>query len=90
MDHTPSPTAPTAPRSLNVGSSNAAALPYLGIGYTGLSEDGGWSFSADLGVMGQADAVRFGPAFGRSQGLDAAIRDLRFAPVLQFGVSYSF
>lgn len=75
---------------LNDAGMDTAALPYLGIGYTGLSPRGGWSFSADLGLIGQAQAVRFGRALNGSQSLDAAIRDLRFAPVLQFGVSYSF
>jgi opacity protein-like surface antigen len=79
----------TAPL-LNGAGVDTATLPYLGIGYTGLSPRGGWSFSADLGLMGQAQGVRFGGALNGAQSLDAAIRDLRFAPVLQFGVSYSF
>lgn len=61
--------------------------PYLGIGYTGLSTRGGWSFSADLGLT--TLPVRFGRALNGAS-LDAAILDMRFAPILQFGVSYSF
>lgn len=69
-----------------------ATMPYLGIGYTGLSLRGGWGFSADLGVVAQpaGHAVRFGRSPGGAQNLDDAVRDLRLAPVLQLGVSYSF
>jgi len=63
---------------------DAGTVPYLGIGYTGLSVKGGWGFSADLGVT----AGRFGRNLGQS--LDDQVRELRLAPVLQLGVSYSF
>ena len=65
-----------------------ATLPYLGLGYTGLSARSGWSFSADLGLVAQSpgNAVRL----GRGQSLDDVVRELRLAPVLQLGVSYSF
>ena len=65
-----------------------ATLPYLGLGYTGLSARSGWSFSADLGLVAQSpgNVVRL----GRGQSLDDVVRDLRLAPVLQLGVSYSF
>ena len=65
-----------------------ATLPYLGLGYTGLSARSGWSFSADLGLVAQSpgNVVRL----GRSQSLDDVVRELRLAPVLQLGVSYSF
>ena len=67
---------------------DTAALPYLGVGYTGLSARNGWSFSADLGLVAQSpgSVVRL----GRGQSLDDVVRDLRLAPVLQLGVSYSF
>jgi len=69
-----------------------ATLPYVGIGYTGLSLRGGWGFSADLGVVAQpaGHAVRFGRTPGGAQNLDEAVRELRLSPVLQLGVSYSF
>ena len=69
-----------------------ATLPYLGVGYTGLSARGGWSFSADLGVMSLAPsgAVKLGKVFNGSQSLDDTLRDMRWSPVLQLGVSYSF
>jgi hypothetical protein len=73
--------------------SDTATLPYLGVGYTGLSARGGWSFSADLGVVAQnpGTAVRLGRAFGAgSQNLDDLVRDLRMTPVFQLGVSYAF
>jgi hypothetical protein len=74
------------------GSAAAETVPYLGIGYTGLSVKGGWGFTADLGLTAEnpAGAVRFGRALFGSQGFDSALRELRLSPLLQFGVSYSF
>ena len=68
--------------------SDTATLPYLGLGYTGLSLRGGWSFNADLGLVARSpgNVVKF----GRSQSLDDTVRELRLAPLLQFGMSYSF
>jgi hypothetical protein len=34
--------------------------------------------------------VRFGRVFNGSQSLDDVVRDMRLAPVVQLGVSYSF
>jgi hypothetical protein len=67
-------------------------LPYIGVGYSSLAARSGWSFSADLGVVSQSpgNVVRFGRVFGGSQSLDDVIRDMRLAPVVQLGVSYSF
>jgi len=67
-------------------------LPYLGIGYTGLSPRGGWSFNADLGVvsLSPGNAVKLGRFFGSGQSLDDTVRDMRWSPVVQLGVSYSF
>ena len=67
-------------------------LPYVGVGYTGLSPRGGWSFSADLGVvsLSPSSAVKFGRVFTGAQSLDDTVRDMRWSPMLQLGVSYSF
>lgn len=72
--------------------SDTATVPYLGVGYTGLSTRGGWSFSADLGMMSLAPSgvVKLGRVFSGSQSLDDTLRDMRWSPVLQLGVSYSF
>lgn len=74
------------------GSSDSSTLPYLGVGYSGLGGRSGWSFSADFGLVALAggNAVRLGRVFNGTQGLDELVRDLRLAPVLQFGASYSF
>jgi hypothetical protein len=71
---------------------DASTVPYIGIGYSNLAAKSGWSFSADLGVVSQSpgNVVRFGRLFGGSQSLDDVIRDMRLAPVVQLGVSYSF
>lgn len=72
--------------------SDAATLPYLGVGYSGLSPKGRWSFNADLGMMALSpgNSVKLGKVMGGNQSLDDLLRDMRLAPMLQLGVSYSF
>ena len=67
-------------------------IPYVGIGYSALAPRSGWSFSADLGVVSYApgNAMRLGRVVGGSQNLDDVVRDMRLAPVVQVGASYSF
>jgi hypothetical protein len=76
----------------DAGADGNAAVPYLGVGYIGLSSKGGWSFSADLGLIALAagNVVKFGRVFSGTQSLDGLSRELRFAPVMQMGLSYSF
>ncbi|MEP7057828.1 MAG: hypothetical protein ABI809_08665 [Caldimonas sp.] len=71
---------------------DAPTLPYLGVGYTGLSPRGGWSFHADLGLvsLSPGGAVKFGRVFTGTQSLDETLRDMRWSPVFQLGVSYHF
>ncbi len=73
--------------SLDGSTDNNGTVPYLGVGYTGLSSKGSWGLSADLGLMAlnPRSAVRLG-----TQSLDDTMRDLRFSPLLQFGLNYSF
>jgi len=72
--------------------SDTSTVPYLGIGYSSLAGRGGWSFSADLGMVSltPSAAVRLGRVFGGGQNLDDVVRDMRLSPVLQLGASYSF
>lgn len=74
--------------STNDGANDTATLPYVGIGYTGLSPRNGWGISADLGLIAKspAGAVRV----GAGQSLDDLVRDMRMTPLLQLGVSYTF
>lgn len=74
------------------GSNDTTTTPYVGIGYTGLSARGDWSFSADMGMAayGSGAAVKLGRSLGAGQNLDDAVREMRLTPVLQLGVSYSF
>lgn len=67
-------------------------VPYVGLGYSGLTGRGGWGFAADLGVMAlsASSAVRFGRILNGNQSLEDLLRDIRLTPVLQLGVSYSF
>lgn len=69
-----------------------ATLPYVGLGYTSITRGGGFSFSADLGVVAQnpAGTPGLGRALFGTQSLDAAVRNLRLTPVLQLGVRYTF
>ena len=66
-------------------------VPYVGIGYSGVSLRGGWGFTADLGLAGTAGGLRTrrDGALG-VQGADELLRELRLTPVLQFGASYAF
>jgi hypothetical protein len=72
------------------GSDSVATQPYLGVGYTGWSK-GGFGLSADLGLMASPRGNgRLGKGAGGNQSLDDSVRDLRFAPLVQLGLSYSF
>ena len=78
--------------SAQIGDSTSDPLPYVGLGYTGLSQKGGWGISADLGLVAEYAGTSTRPArslFG-VQGMDNAVRDLRLSPVLQVGISYAF
>lgn len=73
-------------------STEPAAVPYVGVGYTGLSNKGGWGFSADVGLVALSprSAVKLGRVLGGGQSLDEVLRDMRLSPLVQLGVSYSF
>jgi hypothetical protein len=68
-----------------------STVPYVGIGYSGISLRGGWGFSADVGLAGTSGGLRprRDAAFG-AQGVEDLLRELRLTPVLQFGASYAF
>lgn len=69
-----------------------STLPYLGLGYSSASLWRSLSVSADVGLVAgrPAGLSGLGRAMLGSQAMDAAVRDLRLAPVLQLGVRYSF
>lgn len=73
-------------------STEPATVPYVGVGYTGLSSKGGWGFSADVGLVALSprSAVKLGRVLGGGQSLDEVLRDMRLSPLVQLGVSYSF
>ena len=66
----------------------SANLSYVGIGYTGRVMGGGLSFSADLGLMSGSLGMRLGRS--SAQAFEEAMRDLRFKPLLQLGLAYSY
>lgn len=63
-------------------------LSYVGIGYTGRIQGSGFAFSADLGLMSGTYGLRLGRS--SAQGFEDALRDLRFKPLLQLGLAYSY
>lgn len=68
------------------------AVPYVGIGYSNVFDKGRWGVSADLGLMAlrsSTSGVRLGRAY-ETHAADDSLRELRLAPMLQLGVSYSF
>lgn len=69
-----------------------ATLPYLGMGYSSPLWWRSLSVSADVGLVAgrPAGLSGLGRAMLGSQGMDAAVRELRLAPVLQLGLRYSF
>jgi hypothetical protein len=66
-----------------------AAVPYIGIGWSGVSVRGGWGVSADLGVSGRSGS-NGGLRVNGNQSLDDLLRELRISPMVQVGVSYAF
>jgi hypothetical protein len=67
-----------------------SAVPYVGVGYSGLSLRGGWGFTADVGLAGTSGGLRARRDGAGVQGVDELLRELRLTPVLQFGASYAF
>jgi len=74
------------------GGEAAAAVPYLGLGYSSPALWGAFSLTADVGLVAARPAglSGVGRAIFGSQAMDQALREMRLAPVLQFGVRYSF
>jgi hypothetical protein len=93
-------------RSFSLGGSDihgdngpTTAVPYLGVGYTGSASAsrsgdalraGGWGFTADLGLMAQNSRQGLRLGSRPQQSFDDFLRDLKLAPMVQLGVSYSF
>lgn len=71
---------------------DSSTVPYLGVGYSNAWPKTGWRLSADLGLVSYSpgSATGVGRVLGGSQSLDDLVREMRLAPVLQLGVSYSF
>ncbi len=67
-----------------------ASMSYLGIGYSGQSLHGGWGFSADLGLLNKASAGGLRLGTSNMSGMEDVLRDMRYKPVLQLGLSYSY
>jgi hypothetical protein len=87
--------APGRPAGLLLGDAQGYAIntmPYVGIGYSGLSLKSGWGFWADVGLVVQSPGHAFGVGrvLSGNQGVDELLRELRMAPMVQLGVNYAF
>ena len=80
------------PVASDLSAVEGATVPYVGVGYSNAWPKSGWRISADLGLvsLSPSGATGIGRVFGGSQSLDDLVRDMRLAPVVQLGVSYSF
>jgi hypothetical protein len=74
---------------LEVAAEPWAAVPYVGVGWSGLSAKGGWGVSADFGFAGRSYGSG-GLRISGGQSLDDLLRELRLTPMVQVGVSYAF
>jgi hypothetical protein len=74
---------------LEVASEPWAAVPYVGVGWSGGSVRGGWGVSADFGFAGRSYG-NGGLRLSGHQSLDDLLRELRITPMVQVGVSYAF
>lgn len=66
------------------------ALPYVGVGFTGVWPRVGWGVTADLGWGGHGSGLRWKATGPDGSAYDDVVRELRLAPTLQLGVTYSF
>jgi len=86
---------PGRPAGLLLGDAQGygiSTMPYVGIGYSGLSLKSGWGFWADVGMVVQSpgSALGVGRVLSGHQGVDELLRELRMAPMVQLGVNYAF
>jgi hypothetical protein len=74
---------------LEVAAEPWAAVPYVGVGWSGGSVRGGWGVSADFGFAGRSYGSG-GLRLSGHQSLDDLLREFRLTPMVQVGVSYAF
>ena len=67
-----------------------SSMSYLGIGYSGQSLRGGWGFSADLGLISGTALGGLRLGNNNAQSMEDVLRNLRYKPVLQMGLTYSY
>lgn len=71
---------------------NPGTVPYLGFGFSGAAWGQTLSVTADVGLVAERPgaAIGVGRAIFGNQGFEAALREMRLAPVLQLAVRYNF
>lgn len=92
------PSAPAAVMSVQpalagpAGDVGGGFVPYLGLGYSGVTWRSGLSLSADFGLVAERPGATgaLGRALLGARDFDSALREIRLAPVFQLGVRYSF
>jgi hypothetical protein len=67
-----------------------SSTSYLGVGYSGQSLRGGWGFSADLGLISGTALGGLRLGSNNAQSVEDVLRNLRYKPVLQLGLTYSY
>lgn len=67
-----------------------SSTSYLGIGYSGQSLRGRWGFSADLGLISGTALGGLRLGSNNAQSVEDVLRNLRYKPVLQLGLTYSY
>jgi hypothetical protein len=76
----------------NAANEPQATMAYVGLGYSSPRLWGNLSVSADFGLAAArpSGVAGVGRALFGAQALDAALRDMRWAPLMQLGVRYSY
>ena len=72
---------------------STTAVPYVGAGFSGPSDDGMWRFSADLGLISRSPTSvgKIGRVLTNGlNSVDDMVHDMRLQPMVQVGLSYSF
>ena len=70
----------------------APTVPYVGLGYGGVSMSGSWGFSAEIGIVisGPRSSTKLGRADGGIQAGAERPQRMRLSPLVQMSISNSF
>jgi hypothetical protein len=77
------------PFGLAGNESGLTTQPFIGLGISGVWPRSGWGLSAELGLAGYGEGLRWRPE-RQGWAFDDLVRDLRLSPTLQLGITYAF